>query len=263
VDQPLAHAHPGSPPLKAAPHDQLRLLDLQAMDSRLDQLAHRRATLPELAALAALDARLAELHDLIVTVQTEASDTEVEQTKAEADVEQVRARTARDRHRMDAGDVSSARELENLQHEIESLARRQSDLEDVELEVMERLEVAQTRAAELVAERDSVLASQAEVAARRDAALAEIDAEVATTTELRRILAGQIDQALVELYERLRAGANARGVGAATLRSGRCEGCRLEMTPSDLGRFRAADPDEVLRCEECRRILVRTEESGL
>ncbi|HSF26990.1 MAG TPA: C4-type zinc ribbon domain-containing protein [Actinomycetes bacterium] len=247
--------------MNAAPHDQQRLLDLQAMDTRLDQLAHRRKGLPEHAELAAHEARLAELRDLTVAATTEVSDIEREQAKAEADVDQVRQRAERDQSRLDSGQVTSAKELESLQHEIASLLRRQGDLEDVQLEVMERLESAQARVGELAAETERVCAARDETVARRDASYAEIDAEAATTGQLRSVLAGQIDAALVTLYEKVRESSG--GVGAAALHQRRCEGCRLELNNVDLGRFRAAPPDEVLRCEECRRILVRTDESGL
>lgn len=231
------------------------------MDTRLDQLAHRRAAVQELAELDAVGSRLTVLADLIVAAGTEVQDTTREQAKADADVEQVRARAQRDQSRLDAGQVSSPKELESLQHEIASLARRQSELEDVELEIMERLEGAQAHAAELANERERLTATQAELVGRRDAAFAEIDAEVSATRAMRDVLAGQVDPGLVELYEKIRAGSG--GVGAAALHQRRCEGCRLELNPVDLGRFRAAEPDEVLRCEECRRILVRTDESGL
>jgi uncharacterized protein len=231
------------------------------MDTRLDQLAHRRRGLPEHAEIAALEARLAELRDFTVAATTEVSDIEREQAKAEADVEQVRLRADRDQARLDSGQVSSPKELESLQHEIASLVRRQGDLEDVQLEVMERLENAQARVGELAAETERVTAGRDEAAARRDASYAEIDAEISSTDALREVLAGQIDAGLVTLYEKIRASSG--GVGAAALHQRRCEGCRLEINTVDLGRFRAAAPDEVLRCEECRRILVRTDESGL
>ncbi len=231
------------------------------MDTRLDQLAHRRKSLPEHADLARLDAELRHVSDLLVAAETEQGDVEREQAKADADVEQVRARAARDQRRLDAGHVSSPKELESLQHEIASLARRQSELEDVELEVMERLEGVQQRLAELGARRDELDGERTSVLTRRDAALATIDEDAGTTRELRNVLAGQIAPDLVALYEKIRA--QNGGIGAAALQHRRCQGCRLELNTTDINRIRDAVEDEVLRCEECRRILVRTAESGL
>lgn len=248
-------------PLNASPTDQLRLLDLQALDTRLDQLAHRRRTLPEHAEIERVDARLRQARDLLVAAQTEHGDVERERRKADADVEQVRARATRDQQRLDSGAVTSAKDLENLQHEIASLARRQSALEDVELEIMERLEGIEERVAELRGEVAALEEERAAVVARRDAALAEIAAEEATTRDLRGTLSGQIDPALVALYEKVRE--QQGGIGAAMLQHRRCQGCRLELNAQDIARIRAAAEDAVLRCEECRRILVRTAESGL
>lgn len=247
--------------MKAAPDDQLRLLDLQALDSALDRLAHRRRTLPELATIEELQARVDRLADDVVLLQTEDADLGREQSKIDADVEVVRTRMAKDQQRLDTGQVSSPRELENLQSEIESLHRRQGDLEDVELEIMEKREVVQQRLAELVAERERVALELAETEQRRDATFAEIDAEAEKTTQQRAELAAGIEAELLALYEKLRASSS--GVGAAALHRGRCEGCHLQLNTTDLNRLRDAPADEVVRCEECRRILVRTAESGL
>jgi predicted nucleic acid-binding Zn-ribbon protein len=240
--------------------DQVRLLDVQALDTRLSQLAHRRRTLPEHARLAELTEREAGLHDRLVTASTEANDVAREVAKAEADVELVRQRAARDQARLDSGS-GSAKDLQALQSELASLARRQSDLEDVELEVMETLEQAQGAVAALERERAEIEAEIAQVTAARDAAVAEIHAEVEKITAERNEVASGLDSGLVALYEKVRE--TSGGLGAAQLKERRCEGCRLELTPVDIGRIRAAAPDEVLRCEECRRILVRTTESGL
>ena len=132
--------------MKASPEAQLRLLDLADLDAELGRLDHRRRGLPEHAELSQLEQRDRELRDELAALEATEGDLKREQSKAEADVEQVRTRITRDRARLDAGQVSSPKELENLQSEIESLLRRQSDLEDVELEVMERLESTQVQA---------------------------------------------------------------------------------------------------------------------
>lgn len=247
--------------MNAPPEAQLRLLDLQDLDTTLGRLAHRRRTLPELAEFARAEQRLAELRDARVGAETEDSDLARAQRKAEQDVDQVRARAARDRQRLDAGAVSSPRELESLQSELASLARRQDELEDAVLDVMERREAVAGRLDEVRAEQTVVEAEVRKLAEARDAAYAEIDAEAARATADRADVARELPGDLVALYERVRAASD--GVGAARLYRGRCEGCHLQLNPADLGAVRAAAPDAVVRCEECRRILVRTPESGL
>lgn len=247
--------------MNAAPADQIRLLDVQALDLRLTQLQHRRRKLPELGEVTGLEADLVQHRDLLVAAQTEESDTEREQAKAEKDVDQVRQRSARDQQRLDSGAVTSPKDLENLQSEIASLARRQSDLEDVVLEVMERRETAQERVAELTQRVESVQAKITDATARRDAAVGEIDAEAGTVAKERQEAAGEIPADLLKLYDKLRE--QQGGVGAARLYQRRCEGCRLELNITEINEVRAAAPDTVVRCENCRRILVRTPESGL
>jgi predicted nucleic acid-binding Zn-ribbon protein len=247
-------------PVKASPETQLRLLELADLDAELSRLDHRRRGLPEAAEVNEIDARDAELRDALVAAQTAEKDLAREQAKAEADVDQVRTRTARDQERLDAGQVSSPRELEILQSEIASLARRQSELEDIALDVMERREAAQNTADALTAERAALAERRQAAAARRDEALGELDEQAAKAADRRAAVVAQVPDDLLGLYERMRA---QHGVGAAALRRGRCEGCHLTLNTVDLNRIRAAAEDEVLRCEECRRILVRTPESGL
>jgi uncharacterized protein len=240
--------------------DQQRLLDVQALDTRLAQLAHRRRSLPEHAELDALDARRRAVRDQLVAARTIVSDVARELTKAEQDVEQVRQRATRDRAHLDAGS-GSAKDLQALQHELVSLGRRQSDLEDVELEVMERAEQAQAAVAALEREQDDFERRHAEVEQRRDSALAEVDSEAERVRSERAQATAGLDAGLVALYEKVRAQHD--GLGAAALRARRCEGCRLELNRTELARIAAAPQDEVVRCEECRRILVRVPESGL
>jgi uncharacterized protein len=246
--------------VKADPQAQRRLLDLQAIDTALAQLAHRRAHLPELAELAAMGRQLSGLEDERLRAKTSVEDFDRDIARVERDVEQVRNRKDRDAARLAAG-TGPAKELEALQHEVESLSRRQSELEDGELELMERREEAQATLDEIEARLEALRTRQAEVTARRDAAMGEITAEERAQAQARKPLGTQLPADLVALYERIRD--NSGGIGAAPLRAGRCGGCRLELAGSEKARVKAAEPDEVVRCEECRRIMVRDEESGL
>jgi predicted nucleic acid-binding Zn-ribbon protein len=246
--------------VKASPEAQLRLLELADLDAELARLDHRRRTLPEIAQLERIDARSSELRDGIVMADTELSDLDREQKRAERDVEQVRQRIDRDQSRLDSGQVSAARELSNLQSEVESLHRRQSDLEEIVLDVMERRETAEGRRDELGAEQTSLAGQATELASKRDAALTEIGEQAAKAESSRAEVTADIPADVLTLYDKLRA---QHGVGAAMLRGGQCQGCHLTLNTVDLNAIRAAAPDEVVRCEECRRILVRTAESGL
>jgi uncharacterized protein len=239
---------------------QLRLLDLQAVDTALAQLRHRRATLPELAALTDRATQADDLATALVEAQTEVGDIAAEQRRLETDVDAVQARAARDDQRLQGGGLP-AKELEGLQHEIATLARRTSALEDELLEVMERREEAESRAADLLKRRDEVAAEQAELSARRDSAFAEIDESTAQRTAERTTIAAEIPADLLAVYERARE--HSGGVGAAMLRQRRCEGCHIELSGSELTAVRNAAADAVVRCDNCRRILVRTPESGL
>ncbi|MBB6349355.1 zinc ribbon domain-containing protein [Nonomuraea muscovyensis] len=246
--------------MKAAPEAQKRLLDLAELDSAADRLAHRRRTLPELAEIEEQSKRYAKLATEVIEAETEASDLAREQTKAESDVDTVRARADRDQKRLDSGAVTSPKDLAGLQSEIASLQRRQGDLEEVVLEIMERREAADSKVTDLRAQRDELAATRAAAEDRRDAALAEIDKEAAEVRSRRGAVSADIPADLLALYEKLR---DQYGVGAAMLHGGRCQGCKVALSIAEMNRIKAAPHDEVLRCDECRRILVRTPESGL
>lgn len=246
--------------MKADPQAQQQLLDLQSIDTTLQQLAHRRSHLPELPELERLAGELAALQADRRRTQERADSLDRDINRIERDVEQVRTRKERDSARLAAGS-GPARELEALQHEIESLNRRQSELEDAELELMEQREQVQQELDQLA---QRLVASEQELAATeiaRDRALADIAQQEQAQIESRKPLVAQLPADLLALYERIRD--DTGGLGAALLRAGRCGGCRLELAGSERARIKAAPPDEVIRCDECRRILVRTAESGL
>lgn len=247
--------------MDADPQVQLRLLDLQELDSGIDRLAARRRTLPELAEIERLTARLRELAGQLEAAASAQNDTARAQARLEADVENVRSRAVRDQGRLDSGAISSPRELENLQSEIASLTRRRDTLEDELLELMEAAENATSAADALNAEREQVQAERAAAVERRDAEWAAIDEDSAQQQAARAQLAPQLPAELVALYERIRASSG--GIGAARLYRRRCEGCHMELSGGDLSEVVEAPPERVLRHEECRRILIRTAESGL
>jgi predicted nucleic acid-binding Zn-ribbon protein len=195
-----------------------------------------------------------------VRARTAHADVQREVAKADADVQLVRDRSARNQARLMAGQ-GTAKDMQALQHEVDSLTRRQAELEDVELEVMERAEALAAAVATAQSQREELAARVDELAAERNRVVAELEAEATAVARPRDDVVAGAGEDLVGLYEKIRASSG--GIGAAALRHRRCEGCRLELNQVDINRIRTAADDEVLRCEECRRILVRTSESGL
>src|SRR4029078_10066062 len=119
---------------------------------------------------------------------------------------------------------------------------------------MERRETLESQRDELTTGRDNLGGEGAEVAARRDAAFSEIDEQTAKASDQRASVAAEVPADLLALYDQIR---KTQGVGAAILRAGRCEGCHLSLNAADLNVIRASAPDEVVRCAERMRMLVR------
>lgn len=246
--------------MKADPFAQLRLLDLQALDTAQTQLAHRRRTLPELAEIDRLEKLVEGSRDEVTRFETEASDLARRTGKLEEEIGQVRARKQRNDDRLASGSVA-AKQMTDLEHENVSLVRRQGDLEDQELELMEQAEAVQSQLDVLLEEREGRRREQEEAGVARDARFVEIDEAVAARQTERAAVVSEMPEDLVALYEKIRTAEG--GVGAGEVARGRCGACRLELMSNEKAELRAAKPDDVVRHEECRRILVRTAESGL
>lgn len=241
-------------PPKVDPFVQRGLLDVARIDQSVSAAEHRRRTLPELAIIAAGTVRVDQLRNASVLAQTEIGDLDRTARKLDQEIDAVRARAKRDADRLAAG-VAPAKDLENMQHEIVSLARRQSTLEDEALELMERREVADAALATIDRDLGAARAEFEAAQQRRDDAVADIEDELRRATAERKAVIDGIPADLTALYEKIRS----RGqVAAAALNGARCEACRMDLDRSALGAIWAAGVEDVVRCTECGAILIRS-----
>jgi predicted nucleic acid-binding Zn-ribbon protein len=213
--------------------------------------------LPEHALLAERQARRQALGQQLVAADTALSDATAAQTKAEGDIAPVRERLARDERALDGGTLSDPKTLRSMIDEVSHLKTRISTLEDEELELMEAVETAQEERARVLKDRTTIEDEMRALIAKRDAAVGDLQADLADRRSARTALLAEIPGPLADAYEKVRS--RSGGVGAAALQGRRCTGCGLEANPSDYEKYLAAPADEVLRCEECDRILIRTE----
>jgi predicted nucleic acid-binding Zn-ribbon protein len=244
--------------VKASPADQNELLRLQAADTRLTQLQHAEANLPQTAELAALTPDVDAIRSRWIARTGELEDARTELKRAESDVEVVEARIERDSGRLQH--TSSVKDVQALETELTALRKRRSDLEEIELTVMERIEELEAVVNDIDEER-SVLAARVEAleSARADEK-GKLDAQREALAKDRAAIAGAIPTELVELYEKQRA---RYGIGAALLVRGVSMGSNVKLTESDLAVIRRAAPDDVVLCPDSSAILIRNEESGL
>ena len=239
--------------MKASPSDQRQILDIQRHDLALTSLAHKLATLPEIASLSAATIKSNNTRDLRIAAETELSDVTRELNRAEADVEQVVTRLQKDEARLNSG-TGTPKELESLQHEVVSLNARRAELEEVELEVMLRVDGIKSRIDELKALEETLATEIAELTDRKSVASLALESESAQLRTERAATVTSVDKAIYDLYEKIRSGG---GAGASALLGGQCLGCNLSINSVDLKRMLDSAEDEVIRCEECRCILVR------
>jgi predicted nucleic acid-binding Zn-ribbon protein len=239
--------------MKASPSDQRQILDIQRHDLALTALAHKLATLPEIALLNAATVKSNNTRDLRIGAETELSDITRELKRAEGDVEQVVTRLQKDEARLNSG-TGAPKELESLQHEVISLNARRAELEEVELEVMLRVDGIKSRIDELKELEASLATEIAELSDRKNVASLALESQSAQLLAERAATVTSVDKAIYDLYEKIRSGG---GAGAAALLGGQCLGCNLSINSIDLKRMLDSAEDEVIRCEECRCILVR------
>ncbi|MGX9900615.1 zinc ribbon domain-containing protein [Arthrobacter sp. SA17] len=241
---------------KAAPAEQLKLLELQGLDAKLKSLSNRRRTLENDPRITDLEAALNVANGELGAAKMAVHDAETELKRAEDDVEQVASRIARDEARLNSG-TGLSKDLVALQKDIASLNKRRSDLEDIELEVMERLDALRERQAAQQQIADDIKASFSVIRAELDAALAEVSAEEHTVSAQRSAFASGLDAGLLAVYEKTLA---KRGVGAARLFHGKSEGSGMQLSPGDLAEIKAAAEDDIVFCPDSGCILVRSAE---
>jgi len=244
--------------LQADPADQALLLDLQALDTKLQQLGHRASKLPEAAALAALTTEREALQRTVAEQTGSWEDAQAELKRTEADVAVVDARIARDSERLQAS--SSVKDVAALEQELAALAKRKSDLEDIELAVMETNDERETALNRSRAELAALDGRIADATTARDAALGGLGDERSQAEADRAALAGRVPAELLALYEKQRA---RYGVGASLLRGGVSLASGVALNSSDMAVVRAASAYDVLLCPDSNAVLVRTGESGL
>lgn len=244
--------------MKAEVIQQRSLLELAVVDAELSRIEHRSGHLPEQQRLEQVQSDHREANDRLASLQLALEDLDAQISKFESEIEAVRAREDRDRAMLEAGAIN-AKQLADLQHELETLERRQASLEDSLLEVMERREELQARQSEELATIDTLESELGEAQRARDEALAAIEQTKHQCVSRRDELTAGLDAELVSLYERQRARA---GVGAGRLQGRRCGACQLEIDRGELARISAAADDEVLRCPECGAILLRAKDGA-
>ncbi|QDG63221.1 zinc ribbon domain-containing protein [Pseudarthrobacter sp. NIBRBAC000502771] len=241
---------------KAAPAEQLKLLELQGLDARLKGLTNRRRTLENDPRIKDLEAALSVANGELGAAKVAVHDAEAALKRAEADVEQVASRIQRDEARLNSG-TGLSKDLMALQKDIASLNKRRSDLEDVELEVMERLDSLRERQAAQQQIVDDIQGSFGTIKAELDAALADVETEAAGLRTQRGVFAQGLDAGLLAIYEKTLA---KRGVGAARLFHGTSEASGMKLSPGDLAEIKAAAADDIVFCPDSGAILVRSDE---
>ena len=240
--------------MKASVEEQSKLIDLQRVDSNIQSLQFKLKSLPEVEQLQAIAKRIAEGQETLKAAEMDLGDVAVELKRSEIEVEQVSERIKKDETRLNSG-TGSPKELEQMQHELGSLAKRKADLEDGELEIMLRHDAAKAKVDTLKSDEEGLKKLELELNIRYENASTELNALIQKDIALRNEKSSQIDKALYDLYEKVRTSTG--GIGAALLVGNTCEGCHLAITPVELEKIKSQPADEVIRCEECRRILVR------
>ncbi|MCX4098636.1 zinc ribbon domain-containing protein [Nocardia sp. alder85J] len=245
--------------MNVEPSIQAKLLDLAAVDAELTRIEHRRKVLPEQQEVQRLETERSTRKDAAVKVEILIDDLDRDIRKLENEIDGVRKREDRDRGMLDSGSVG-AKQLAELQHELTSLQRRRTVLEDDLLEVMERREAAVADHQHAGARLSKAEEDLTDAMRLRDQAVADLDVATQRCTTDRGQLVTVFPADLLGIYDKQR---GAHGVGAALLQARRCGACRIELDRGEIARIAKTEPPVVVRCPECGAVLVRTKQSGL
>jgi predicted nucleic acid-binding Zn-ribbon protein len=240
--------------MQASVAQQSLILELQSIDNEIMQANTKLKSLPEIEQLLHIDKRITTATDELAVVKAEADQIALELRRGEVDVETVTDRIKKDEARLASGNATP-KELEQLQHEVGTLKKRQEHLEEIELEIMIRSDAIVARSNTLNTDLASLQTLKDEISGRLKNATDEINKVIADKNTARNLVANQIEKPLLELYEKIRGSCG--GVGAAALVGNKCNGCNLAINAVEMERIKSLAKDELLRCEECRRILVR------
>ena len=240
--------------MQASPEQQGLTLELQSIDNEILQANTKLKSLPEIEQLLHIDKRITAATEELATVKAEANQIALELRRGEVDVETVTDRIKKDEARLAAGNATP-KELEQLQHEVGTLRKRQEALEEIELEIMVRSEAITARTNTLTTDLASLETLKAEINKRLTIASGEINAVITNKQSDREKVVVKIEKPLIDLYEKIRSASG--GVAAAALVGNKCNGCNLAINAVEMERIKSLAKDELLRCEECRRILVR------
>lgn len=241
--------------MKASPSDQQAILEIQHLDNQLASLAQRETSLPEIAALNSVTIKSNNTRDLRIAAETELTDIKRELARAEGDVEQIVTRINRDEARLSSG-TGTPKELEQTQHELLTLGARRAELEEVELGIMVEVEGLNNRIAELRSTEAQYAVEIADLEIKKENALTIIFNERSDVNQKRSAIEAPVAADLKALY--LKVSSDNNGNGAALLVGNECKGCHLTINTTEVGRIAALPADEVVRCEQCRCILVRS-----
>ena len=240
--------------MQASPEQQSLTLELQLLDNEIMQANTKLKSLPEIEQLLHIDKRITAATEELATVKAEADQIALELRRGEVDVETVTDRIKKDEARLSSGNATP-KELEQLQHEVGTLRKRQEALEEIELEIMVRSEAITARTNTLTTDLASLETLKAEINKRLTIASGEINAVITNKQSDREKVVVKIEKPLIDLYEKIRSASG--GVAAAALVGNKCNGCNLAINAVEMERIKSLAKDELLRCEECRRILVR------
>ena len=239
--------------MRAANESQKLLIELSSIDQKITRLSNQKQNHPQLRKIAELTARLPSIEASIVENDSRINETKKELARAEVDVENVAKRVEKDNERLNSGETS-AKDLTQIQHEIGTLKSKQKDLEEVEisiLEILEDLDHKKSGLQEILIQVNDEI-NQLNILIKGDFSKANSDIAVFTTN--RNKVVAKIDKSLVELYDKIRL---EHGIGAGMFSHGTCSSCQIQISPAEISKINALDPEEVIRCENCRCILVR------
>ncbi len=237
--------------MKATATQQADLLSLANLDL---QITRSKVAIKNLSAgtqFAELRQAQRDLAAKIIAARNALDTVDLELKRSEADLQLVEQRIAKDEQRLNS--TNNSKDAQGIQSELESLARRKSDLEDIELEILDQQENARAVYATVSTDKNAVDDELGAAEARDEAELVKLRSGLDLLSNDRAQQASRLASDLLELYEKKAS----RGVAVARLVGRECGACRITLGATAFNELEALAQDDIATCPECQAILVR------
>jgi predicted nucleic acid-binding Zn-ribbon protein len=237
--------------MKASENQQAELLGLANLDLEISRTRTYLTNLTSGNAFSDLRSAQRDCAAQLIESRNALDQVELDLARAEADLKLVEQRIEKDAAALNA--TSSSKDAQGIQSELETLKKRKSELEDLELAILERKDEVEATYKTVLADKQAIDEELAAKESANEAEIMKLRSGLDLSTAQRSQQASRIDAELIALYEKK----SSRGLAVGRLLGRECGACRMTIGATALAEINAMPRDEIATCPDCQAILIR------